>query len=1205
MANATVNDSAPRKRGGWLKILGVVAGVLVVLLVAAYLVVTSSGFFKGVILPRASKSLGAEITVSDASISPFSQVVLHNLKVRTTGPDPLVTAAEVRARYNLRAILGGNILVDEVTLASPTVVLVENADGSSNLDPILKAQKSSAKPSSAPSQPGKPAMVDLRKLALTDATVRQLKTDKDGTKTVVELTHLNVDLEGIKNGATAKFVIKSDLKQEKTSAKPGESALLEGKVGGEYSFGLAQDLSLASLKGAAQLEVARAEGAMSELAGSSASLDAELTPTEIKGMALRLRKGDQRLGEIRASGPFSAEKKEGKFEVTILSVDRQLLNLAGAKSGVKFGTTTVNSTNHIELAKGGTVITLAGQVAVDKFQMQKGNDVTPTLDFGSDYDVVLNLAQSNAVLQRLNFHGNQRGKELLRGELTSPMRISWGSAAGEVGDSTFNFTLTGMQLPDWKPFLGDSVSAGTLSAQAKLVSQKAGDELTFDVKLQGEGLSAKFGSNSISEAGVTLEANGHASKMTQFDLKKYALSLTCRKQPVVSIDGSGSYTKDEKAGDSADMQVAVQASLKQLLELAPQPGSALSSGTVELKGHLVQKGKNQSVTGNLVVADVNGNVGVNKLQSFGATADLDVAVSGDETDIRKMSGKITQGGKAGGSFDVSGKFNKATSVAQITAKLAEFNETGLRPFLEPALGDKKLVTVALNANTSIQYDPKAASSFKGDLQLTKLVVNDPKKSIPATPLEAKFQFDVAMNKAVTDINRFQIGLTPTAKAKNEVVLSGHVDATQTNAIKGNLKLAAESLDLTTFYDLFMGEKPAASKQASGGTTSTWSSPNTQSQAKPEQEPAPINLPLQNFTIDASAGKIYLHEVELSGLQTTVKIDGGHVVIDPCKVTLNGAPATAKVDLDMRVTGFKYDLALNATGVPLAPYVNTFTPERKGTLSGTATANAQFKGQGITGPSLQKYLSGEFGMASTNLDLSIQQLRDKRLKAIVTVVAGLPSILKDPTGAGLSILGSAFGSSTNGLGSELGKSPIQAVSASGQVGGGVFNLKQAEVQSSAFIAQVTGPITLAPVLSNSVMNLPVSLQLGRKFADGLRLTPANTPTNVAYVKLADFYTLKGTVGEPKNSFNPTGVAKLTLQTLNAAGLKEAGAAQNILNQVLGGQSSTNSAGTNQSGNKAADLLQGVLGAFTSTNNAPQDGSTNQRPASVFDQILKKK
>ena len=53
MANATVSDSAPRKRGGWLKILGIVLGVLALLLVVAYFVVTSSGFFKSVILPRA------------------------------------------------------------------------------------------------------------------------------------------------------------------------------------------------------------------------------------------------------------------------------------------------------------------------------------------------------------------------------------------------------------------------------------------------------------------------------------------------------------------------------------------------------------------------------------------------------------------------------------------------------------------------------------------------------------------------------------------------------------------------------------------------------------------------------------------------------------------------------------------------------------------------------------------------------------------------------------------------------------------------------------------------------------------------------------------------------------------------------------------------------------------------------------------------
>ena len=82
----------------------------------AYFVATSSAFFKGVILPRASKALNATITVSDASVSPFRQVVLHNLKVQTAGSEPLVTAPEVRLRYSLMDILGGNIHVDEATL---------------------------------------------------------------------------------------------------------------------------------------------------------------------------------------------------------------------------------------------------------------------------------------------------------------------------------------------------------------------------------------------------------------------------------------------------------------------------------------------------------------------------------------------------------------------------------------------------------------------------------------------------------------------------------------------------------------------------------------------------------------------------------------------------------------------------------------------------------------------------------------------------------------------------------------------------------------------------------------------------------------------------------------------------------------------------------------------------------------------------------
>ena len=125
MTDTTIDTPAPKRRYGWLRAIAWVVGILVVLLVVGYFVATSGAFFKGVILPRVGKAMNAEVTVSDASISPFNQVVLHNLKVQTTGTEPLVTATEVRLRYSLMDIIKGNIHVDEVSLSSPTVTLVE------------------------------------------------------------------------------------------------------------------------------------------------------------------------------------------------------------------------------------------------------------------------------------------------------------------------------------------------------------------------------------------------------------------------------------------------------------------------------------------------------------------------------------------------------------------------------------------------------------------------------------------------------------------------------------------------------------------------------------------------------------------------------------------------------------------------------------------------------------------------------------------------------------------------------------------------------------------------------------------------------------------------------------------------------------------------------------------------------------------------
>ena len=62
---------------------------------------------------------------------------------------------------------------------------------------------------------------------------------------------------------------------------------------------------------------------------------------------------------------------------------------------------------------------------------------------------------------------------------------------------------------------------------------------------------------------------------------------------------------------------------------------------------------------------------------------------------------------------------------------------------------------------------------------------------------------------ITDVRQLQLTLTPTARAKNQFQLQGRVDMSKTNATQGNLTLTADSLDLTSYYDLFEGTNQTA------------------------------------------------------------------------------------------------------------------------------------------------------------------------------------------------------------------------------------------------------------------------------------------------------------------------------------------------------------------------------------------------------------
>ena len=967
----TLSASEPRRRSSWRRKLLFICGGLFVLLVVAYFVVSSSAFFKGVILPHVSRAVGGEITVADASISPFSQVTLRQLTVKTTGTEPLLQVEEVRLRYGLFSILGGTIKADEITITSPVVQIVENADGTCNLDPLLKKEPTTpAPPAKQAPTPSKPPQVDLKNFVVKNATIRRVKHLQNGGLEVAELNNVNITLSQLQNGQAGKLTTAAAFKMTGPT-----NDLLEAKSSSTVEFTLGADLMPQTLKVEAEHDVLRAEGSLRELAGVRGVTTGEVTPGEVKEFSERILRGDTLLGEMKVTGPLDLSKKEGNLKLQVTSIDRQVLNLLGAPFGLDFGATTLDSTTELSLTQGGSVIAVNTRFNAAKFSLTQKDQTTPPLDLQLACKVTINVANKSALVQAFTLDGMQNQRSLLSGKLPQPMALTWGGSASSTGDSAFNLTVTDLNLTDWKMFLGDTVSAGKLSLTFNLASQQGGKQLTLGVTSQIAGLAARLGSPPLTEAALALKFNGQVTDFKKVNVTDYRLDLTRQAQPALTVSGSAGYD-----------------------------GAALN------------------------------------LQ------------------------------------------------AQIEAVMARLTGNG-----------------------------------------------------PTTPLTVAIKLDGAFTNQTLDLRQMQLVFAATQRApKNELSVTGQIDLSTPGLTKGHVTAKADTLDLTAFYDAFSGEKAPATAPASTPTSSAPAS-STNANAEPE----PVTLPLQ-LTAEANLGQVYLREINVQNCQVTAKVDGGKINLDPCRFTLNSAPVNASADLNLGVKGFTYSLSLHMDRVPLEPIANTFSPDNRGKYQGLILADAQIKGAGITGASLQKSLGGQAAFTLTNANLLLIGPKIRQLMNPIATLLRIP---------------------------EITSSPVEWVDARVELGGGNINLSQFAAQSEAFSATAQGVIPIAEVLTNSPLNLPVQFALRRSLAEKSSLLPANTPPDAQYPALPQFVTLKGTLGNPKSDLNERALAGLLLQS----GMGIAG--------KLGGNV----------GGKTGNLLQGagslLTGQKTTATNQP---STSPAP-----------
>jgi uncharacterized protein involved in outer membrane biogenesis len=768
MANATPDSSQPAQRRSWGRRLLILSAALLVVLVILYFVATSAVFFKGVILPRVSQALSAEITVGDASISPFSQVVLRQLTVKTSGVEPLLLANEVRLRYSLRSILGGNIKVDEVTLDSPAIQIVQNADGTSNLDPLLKTE---AKPAAQPpAGSSKPLQLDVRNVALKNVKLRAVQIFRDGARQTIELSDVNIGLDQLKNGAAGKLTLAAAMKMDRAQTNAHDS--LQARGAGGLDFALGPDLIPEFVRGKVTHQIENGSGLFSELTGERTELNCDVTPTEVKTLSVAFFKADKPLGALRVSGPFDLKKLEGRLSLEVQSIDRQVLNLAGAARGWDFGSSTLNATNLIDISQKASVIAANGKLIGRQLGIRQGNQSTPPLDLDFEYQVTVNLNDHAVLVQRLNLGVRQGQVDLLRALLDKPMNLSWGQNQPGFKESSLQLVVNKLNLADWQLVLGNLPVNGKVDAQLNLVAQQDGKQLKADLTTKIQELSAQYGSNKIERANIQLQVAGQLADFKNATVEKYSFDFGQDSQSLLTANGSAGYGLI--SGDLS-AQTTLEASLPGLLKVAAIPQLSASAGTIKLTALAMRKGQETNASGNLVLGDFSGRLGDYQFKSYQATFDFDVGVKDQVAQLRRLALAVRQGIESGGSFDVAGKYDTARQSGEFSFSAVDFNQNAVRPFLAPALAPNKLVSLSLNAKGSASYNAQGDSSVKAELKLANFVVEDSVSKLPKPPLSANVQLDALMQKELVSLRQFLLTLATADRAKNELQASGKFD----------------------------------------------------------------------------------------------------------------------------------------------------------------------------------------------------------------------------------------------------------------------------------------------------------------------------------------------------------------------------------------------------------------------------------------------
>lgn len=638
--------------------------------------------------------------------------------------------------------------------------------------------------------------------------------------------------------------------------------------------------------------------------------------------------------------------------------------------------------------------------------------------------------------------------------------------------------------------------------------------------------------------------------------------------PLFGLRASTTYSLKDGMGN---VEVSLTGDLPTVLARHPVPEVAVSRGDFHVTTLLNWNRSQYSGNIQAIAGDVSGVFGGYRIENYSAQFDLGCELQAERFTLRRLGLTAREGTRSSGTAEIIGALNSEVQTAQFTLNVSGLNQFALRPFLPPSFGSLDLAGININARGEMRYDartrPRAAPGTpeafqelvdslvagRGNtsLELTTGVTNIVLRHRPSGRTSQPLGLDLQMaGNREGDVYAFPentLQFSPTPQAQNLLRWSGRLDLSPTNATPGSLDIRSDAIDLGALVDMYV--------TFSSATNAVAASPAPAAGAgAPETEPPAVRLPIRQFTGALSISNIFARDITARDCVVRAVLDADRFTLEPCAIRINDTPVAASLKLDLTRPGYVYETTFNADGLKLRPFVNTLAPRYLDQIRGDLFARWTLAGAGVTGPSLQKNLRGEASLNATNLTFHIVTPRtQKLLRAIATALRV----------------------------EDLARSPLTLIAANLQIADGTVAVQPFQAASDAFFAEASGAIRLAPVTTNSTIDLPVQLALRQDLARQLKVPGQTVAGRTNYLALPPFVRVAGTVGSPE-----TDIDKLKLASILAGSV--GGALGGTAGQAIQGVGNLLQGDTQGAVGALGSLLQGAKPAAT---NAPAVRSTN--------------